>query len=210
VLPEPIFEPEPSLDAEPEPELASEAEPEPVSVPMLAASHAQHAAVLMARLAVGLFVLVVLINIPLTSRGVALARSLPNSASLVIRNGLLIKETGSPKIWVYRDGAFHWITSLEAFETLGYRWQNVHVVDAGFLEPFVEGRPVYLLLRCPGSPHYYRFEAGIKRWIVDIPTFLAEGYVWEDLKPVSCAYLRDLPDGDSIPPGHGAPPSRLP
>ena len=34
-------------------------------------------------------------------------------------------------------------------------------------------------------------EAGAKRWIIDIPTFEAEGYVWEDVKFVSCIYLHN-------------------
>lgn len=202
----PISEPEPVTD------LASEleSEPEPEFVPALFAQPTTHAVALMARLALGIFVLVVLINIPLNGQGIALARSIPSSASLVIRDGLIVKETGGPKIWIYRNGAFHWITSLEVFETLGYDWQDVHEVNDGFLEPFVEGRPVYLLLTCEDIPHYYRLEDGRKRWIVDVPTFTAEGYVWQDLTNVSCDYLHDLPDGESIPPGHGLPPAPLP
>jgi len=45
-----------------------------------------------------------------------------------------------------------------------------------------------------------------KRWIVDIATFEAEGHVWEDVRIVSCYYLRNLPDGETIPPGYGPPP----
>ncbi len=161
----------------------------------------------MLRLAVGVFLAVVLINIPYNLQGTALARSIPNSASLVIANGLLVKEASSTDVYVYRDDAFHWITSLDAFEHFGYRWQNVHIVEDGFLKQFVKGRPVYVLLKCDGSPHIYRLENGQKRWIVDIPTFIAEGHVWEDVRFLSCSDLRALPDGDSIPPGRGAPPS---
>ena len=154
--------------------------------------------------------LVALINIPLNAQGVALARSIPSSASLVIANGLLVKEAASPDVYVYRDGAFHWITSLDAFQQLGYRWAEVHVVEQGFLNQFAKGRPHYVLLKCDGSPNIYRLDAGRKRWIVDIPTFEAEGHVWTDVKFVPCAYLRGLPDGDSIPPGRGTPPPPLP
>jgi hypothetical protein len=49
-------------------------------------------------------------------------------------------------------------------------------------------------------------EGGEKRWIRDIVTFTAEGHVWEDVRFVSCGYLRDLPDGETIPPGSGPPP----
>jgi hypothetical protein len=168
-----------------------------------------HSASLMTRLGIGIFVAVLLINIPFNAQGLALARSVPTSASLVIRNGLLVKAETSPQIWVYRDDAFHWITSLTAFERLGYRWQNVHIVEPEFLDQFPKGRPFHVLLKCSSSQIYRLDEEG-KHWIVDIPTFQAEGYDWRDVKTVPCLDLRSLPDGDSIPPGRGSPPPPVP
>lgn len=165
------------------------------------------AASLMARLALGIVVIVVLINIPLNTRGTALARSIPNPTSLVIGNGLLVKESTSPEIWVYREGAFHWITSLDAFAYLGYRWQDVHIVEPGFVGQYPKGRPLYVLLKCDASPNIYQLDNGRKRWIVDIPSFVAQGYVWQDVKMVPCSELSNLPNGDSIPPGRGSPSS---
>jgi len=63
-----------------------------------------------------------------------------------------------------------------------------------------------VLLKCEGSPHIYALENGQKRWIKDISTFDTEGYVWQDVKSVSCDYLRDLPDGPPIPEDAGPPP----
>lgn len=199
-------------EASAEPEQAQEPTTEPPmdSVSNLVATTPTHAAVMMTRLAVGVLLMIVLINIPLNTQGTALARSIPSSASLVIMNGLVVKEEASPDVYVYRDGKFHWITSLDAFEHFGYRWQDVHNVEPGFLDEFQIGSPVYVLLKCDNSPHVYRLEAGHKRWIVDIPTFQAEGYVWQDVKFVPCSTLHDLPDGDSIPPGRGSPPPPLP
>ena len=198
-------EPTPSLP----PELAS-SEPFLGAVPDVAASTPSHAAALMARLAIGVLLILVLINIPINAQGTALARSVPNSASLVIANGLLVKEESSPDVYVYRDGAFHWISSLDAFQHYGYRWENVHPVEAGFLNDFEKGNPLSVLLKCDGSPHVYAMEVGQKRWIVDIPTFTAQGYVWQDVRFVPCDYLRNLPEGDSIPPGRGTPPPPVP
>ena len=39
----------------------------------------------------------------------------------------------------------------------------------------------------------------------DVPTFEAEGYVWQDAEIVPCNYLHNLPDGDSVPTGRGTP-----
>lgn len=194
--------------APPEAEPAREPAPGPISSAPI--SNSSHAAPLMARLAVGIFAVVILINLPLNAQGTAIARSIPNSASLVIMNGLVVKEQNSPDIYVYRDNAFHWITSLDAFSHYGYRWQQVQIVEPGFLNAFPKGKPIYVLLKCDSSPHIYQLEAGQKRWIVDIRTFEAQGYVWQDVKFVPCSYLRDLPDGESIPPGYGTPTSQLP
>ncbi len=196
------------VKAAPPPPPAPKVEPMPIPGPR--ASGPSHVAPFMARLAVGICAVVILINIPLNAQGTAIARSIPNSASLVIMNGLVVKDANSSDIYVYRDDAFHWITSLDAFSHYGYRWDQVHVVETGFLNAFPKGKPIYVLLKCDSSPHIYQLESGQKRWIVDIPTFEAHGYVWQDVKFVPCYYLHNLPDGESIPPGHGTPTSSLP
>lgn len=157
------------------------------------------------RLLLALVVLVVVINVPITRYGTSLARIMPDTASLVIRDGLVLKGSGTD-IYVLQDNKLRWISSLEAFEFFGYRWEQVHVVDDSFLEKFEKGRPIHVLLKCQGSPHIYALENGQKRWIKDIPTFEAQGYVWQDVKSVSCDYLRSLPDGPSIPEDAGPPP----
>jgi len=159
----------------------------------------------LARLFLVLFALVVLINVPLNLQGVSLARMIPDSAALIIRDGLVLKGSG-PEIYVLQDNKLRWISSLDAFHYFGYKWGDVHVVEDSFLGQFEKGRPIHVLLKCPASPHIYALESGRKRWIKDIPTFLAEGYVWEDVKMVACYYLRQLPDGATIPEGAGPPP----
>ncbi len=183
------------------------AEPEPEAEwrpPVLAVS--PNAARLMGRLALGLLVAIVLINIPLNRHGTTLATAMPDSAALVMRDGLVVKEEDDEKIYVYQDGRFRWISSLDAFEHFGFTWGDVHIVEDGFLDRFEIGTPLHVLLKCHSSPHIYRLEGGTKRWIRDIATFEAEGHVWDDVHFVSCGYLHDLPDGETIPPGCGPPP----
>jgi hypothetical protein len=159
----------------------------------------------MARLFMVLGMLVVLINVPLNLQGVSLARMIPDSAALIIRDGLVLKGSG-PDIYVLQDDKLRWISSIEAFEYFGYKWDEVHVVEDSFLGQFEKGQPIHVLLKCPASLHIYALESGRKRWIKDIPTFLAEGYVWEDVKMVDCYYLRQLPNGATIPENAGPPP----
>jgi len=160
---------------------------------------------LLGRLAILVAILAVLINIPVKSHGVSLARILPDTASLVIRDGLVLKGTG-PEIYRLEDNKLRWISSMDAFEHLGLTWKDVHVVDDRFLAQFEKGRPINLLLKCGSSPHVYALEGGEKRWVKDIQTFTAEGYVWEDVQLVTCDYLRNLPDGLPIPEDAGPPP----
>jgi hypothetical protein len=150
-------------------------------------------------------VLVVAVNVPVNRYGVSLARILPDSAALVIRDGLVLKGSGS-QIYMLQQDKLRWISSMDAFEHLGLTWQDVHVVDDAFLEKFEEGRPIHVLLKCADSPHIYRLENDQKRWIKDIDTFLSEGHVWDDVKFVSCDYLRRIPDGPPIPEDAGPPP----
>jgi hypothetical protein len=165
-----------------------------------------HTARLLGRMALGLLVLLVVINIPFNRHGTTLATAMPDNRALVIRNGLVVKEEDEPEIYVYEDGAFRWISSLDAFEYRGYSWEDVHIVEDGFLEDYAMGPPIHVLLKCDGSPHIYRVEGEKKRWIVDIEAFEAAGHVWEDVQFVSCASIRSLPNGETIPPGHGPPP----
>jgi hypothetical protein len=158
------------------------------------------------RLAIGLLLFIVLVNVPINRHGVSLARVMPDSAALIIRDGLLVKGEDNDEIYVLQDDKLRWISSLEAFERLHYRWRDVHVVEDSFLDKFEKGRPVHILLKCNGSPHIYRIEREQKRWIKDIPTFEAEGHVWEDVNFVSCQHLRSIPDGPPIPEDAGPPP----
>jgi len=157
------------------------------------------------RLALLVGVLLVAINIPVTEYGVSLARIMPESSSLIIRDGLVLKGSG-PEFYVLEENRLRWISSLDAFEHLNLTWEDVHVVEDSFLERFEEGRAIHVLLKCQASPHIYRLENEQKRWIKDIDTFLAEGHQWEDVRFVSCGYLRDLPTGPSIPEDAGVAP----
>jgi hypothetical protein len=157
------------------------------------------------RLAILVIALIVVVNIPVTRYGVSLARILPETSSLIIRDGLVLKGSG-PEIYVLEQDKLRWISSMDAFEHLGLTWEDVHIVDDAFLDKFEKGRPIHVLLKCRTSPHIYRLENQQKRWIRDIDTFVAEGHVWDDVRFVSCDYLRDLPDGPPIPEDAGTPP----
>lgn len=232
-LPEPELEPEVETETETETELEEEGlvepepEPEPVFEPKVVVDWIEevvdevveetavsyipeklpsiHLEKMLGRLAVAMVLLLIVVNIPFNRFGTSLARAMPDTASLIIRDGLVFKGDGE-EIYVLEDNKKRWITSLDAFNHYGYRWEQVRVVDEAFLEQFENGRPIYLLIKCLDSPHVYALENGEKRWIKDIPTFVANGFVWEDVRNKGCSYVRGLPDGVPIPPDAGTPP----
>lgn len=161
------------------------------------------------QLSLAVFVLIIIINIPFNRFGTNLARAMPDEQAMVVRDGLVIKGSGE-EIYVLEDNKKRWISSLDAFEYFGYQWSQVNVVEDEFLARFEDGRPIHVLLKCNRSPHVYALEDGEKRWINTLATFQAEGYVWEDVKMVSCAQLRQIPDGTPIPTDAGDPPPPLP
>ena len=160
---------------------------------------------MMGKLAAVLLLLTLLINIPINQYGTALARAMPDKASLIIRDGLLLKGSGED-VYMLQDNHRRWITTLDAFTYYGHSWENVHEVEDSFLAQFPEGTPIYLLMKCPNSPHVYALEDGQKRWVKDIPTFEEMEMVWEEIQLYDCGYLRELPDGPPIPPDAGEPP----
>jgi hypothetical protein len=85
--------------------------------------------------------------------------------------------------------------NLEAIESLPVRVQQI-IYDQS--DPIV--------LKCASSPHIYLIEGGQKRWIDTIETFNDYGYEWRDVTFVSCADLRNIPDGVPIPVDAGPPP----
>ena len=114
------------------------------------------------RLTIGVLLLVALVNVPINRHGVSLARVMPDSAALIIRDGLVLKGSG-PEIYVLEQDKLRWISSLDAFEHLGLTWEDVHIVDDAFLGKFEKGRPIHVLLKCRTSPHIYRLENQEKR-----------------------------------------------
>lgn len=151
-----------------------------------------------------MLMLLIIVHLPLGGN-LSLANALPDRQALIVRDGLIFKGSG-PEVYFLQNNQRRWISSLSAFQYLGYRWSDVHVVDDSFVNSFPEGKPLHVLLKCNDSPHIYRIEREAKHWIKDIPTFELQGHIWSDVHFVSCNELRNIPMGDPIPPDAGAPP----
>jgi hypothetical protein len=74
------------------------------------------------------------------------------------------------------------------------------------VQDIVRDEPAPILLKCSYSPHIYLLDGGEKRWIGNIEALDDRGYVWQDVRLITCADLRNIPDGVPIPANAGPPP----
>jgi len=74
------------------------------------------------------------------------------------------------------------------------------------VQDIVHDEPAPILLKCSYSPHIYLLDGRKKRWIEDIETLDDRGYVWQDVRLITCADLRSILDGMPIPANAGPPP----
>ena len=158
------------------------------------------------RLSIALALLIVLVNIPFNRYGTNLARAMPDEQALIVRNGLIFTGPGS-EVYILEDNQKRWISSLTAFDLLGFRWEQVHEVDQAFVDQFEDGPDLHVIIRCNNQPHIYLLEGGEKRWIENPAAFEKAGLKWDDVRYISCFDLKNkYPDGVPIPSDAGDPP----
>ena len=142
-----------------------------------------------------LVALLVLVNLPINFYGAGLAQTMPDASSVVIRDGLVLKGTG-PEIYVLEDHKLRWVSSPEALNYY-FRGLDVQTVEDNLLEGFGQGQPIRRLFKCKDSPDIFALENGQKRW-VEVPSGQNGAKRWDEVRLVTCDYLRGLPDGFPI------------
>lgn len=142
-----------------------------------------------------LVVILVLVNIPFNSYRAGLAQLMPSSNSIVIRDGTLLKGSGST-VYVVDNYKLRPISS-EAQRVFFGRSRRINTVDANLLGQFAQGPPVYRLLQCRTEADVFAVENGYKRLVTKLPTNAVQA--WDKVHFASCNYLEQLPDGPPIP-----------
>ncbi|MCK5122532.1 MAG: hypothetical protein KAQ87_00020 [Candidatus Pacebacteria bacterium] len=94
-------------------------------------------------------------------------------------DGTLLKIPESFKVYVVIDQKKKWIPTPEVFETLGYQWGTITILDKTSLAniPDYEDN----LIRAIGNYKVYLVVSGIKRHIPNPEIFLDYGFAWEDV-----------------------------
>jgi hypothetical protein len=143
-----------------------------------------------------IILVVLLVNIPFNSYSAGLAQLMPQSNSIVIRDGLLLKGSG-PEIYVVDNYKLRLI-SPEALSVFFSHYRHINTVEDSLLAQFGQGPPVHRLLQCRTKPDIYAVEDGHKRRVTDPPA-TNNTKPWDRVYFVSCSYLSGLPDGLPIP-----------
>jgi hypothetical protein len=148
-----------------------------------------------------LLVIILLVNVPLSFRGDGLAHVVPDSSSIVVHDGMLLKGSGA-EIYVLDNYYLRPFSEPDTFtyfdKSHKYRLRGqIQTVDDELLAQFGAGPPIHYLVRCQALPDIYALENGQKR-LVDTPLALNPESRWDRIQPVSCNGLRNLPDGPPL------------
>ena len=150
----------------------------------------------LAQILVILIVLLVLVNVPLNAAGFGLAQLKPDDPPLLMREGMLFQAQGSADVYLLEDHSLRRISTLEV-QRRYFGSRTVHVVEAGVLAQFAQGRPIHHLIRCLDSPQVYALENGQKRLVTADLSPDSAG-PWDRVRPVSCSFLNGLSEGNPI------------
>ncbi len=109
----------------------------------------------------------------------------------IIKNGDLVKESSSGKIWHIINNKKHWIPNEEIFNLYGFSFDQIRLVSSSQLAKF---KRAALLKNPVDGKIYYLHEDGRKRHLRTPLVFLSYGNKWEDVITVLPEELESYPD----------------
>lgn len=115
--------------------------------------------------------------------------------------GTLIKGKG-PHVYVISNSQKRWIMSLEIFDLLGYKWENILYISEEELNSILTGPDIFQtdihpdgsLIKGTNEKVYF-IENGLKRWIKNQDVFTVRGFKWENIILVSDLEIVKYPLG---------------
>ncbi len=117
-----------------------------------------------------------------------------------VREGSVIKSSDNPAVYLIENGKKRPFTTGQAFESRGYKWNEILVLSPDVVDSYEEGLPlIYIsndeavkegsLVKSESSPVIYLISNNRKRAIANERIFLALGFEWESVLTVSQAKL---------------------
>lgn len=145
-----------------------------------------------------LVVVILLLNVPISYRGIGLIQSIPDATPVVIREGMILKGSG-PEIYVLENYKLRRFDSPDVFSYFAQQYHlSVQLLDDQLLTQFESGRPIRYLVKCNKSPDVYALENGEKHLTQIMLASSPQTDRWDSVRLVACSYLGNMPNGSPI------------
>ncbi|MFO7537985.1 MAG: hypothetical protein R6X32_07985 [Chloroflexota bacterium] len=194
----------PPLDQNLSQTLAQSVEPDPVPkanvalAPDPSSDLAAENGRMLARIALMLLVLILLVNVPITSWGASLLQIMPQDITPVaIAEGMVLADEQGNHYLLHNHRLRHF-GSPEAYERYSrLRGRRVQPVADRIIGQYGHGLPIYHLVQCEPEGLVYALEHGQKRpFTPPADTLLPfTGAAWDQIELVDCQQLADIPEG---------------
>ena len=102
----------------------------------------------------------------------------------------LLRARGDHKVYVIQNNKRKHITSAEAFNNAGYKWEDIQDVDSSQIDIYEdESSSSVTLLRAIGGHKVYIIRNNKRKHIASAEAFNNAGYKWEDIQDVDSSQV---------------------
>jgi hypothetical protein len=117
-------------------------------------------------------------------------------------DGTILQGSGAT-VWVASSGTRRWAVSPDVFGSCGYLWANINRLADSTVNS-MSGGPAISNCAADGTlvrgstGTVYVMQSSIKRHLVNAENFIARGYSWETVVPVSDSWLNSVASGQPL------------
>ncbi len=151
---------------------------------------------MLTRIALLLLVLILLVNVPVTSWGASLLQLLPQDVtSVAIAEGMVLENEAGDRYLLDNHRLRHF-SSPEAYERYArHHGRQVQPVADRIIGQYGHGLPIYYLVQCEDRPGVYALEEGEKRPFTPPPNTALPftNAAWDQIELLDCEQLADSP-----------------
>ncbi len=127
------------------------------------------------------------------------ANNHPNDGNVLYPDGILIKSTDNPTVYLLESGKKRKITSGVLFEKLGYKWSEITSAHPDEMKEYSLGKiltyPDGTLIRRDGFPVVFKIENGQRKEFTSMALFEATNSRWSDVVILNGEEFLAYPNG---------------
>ena len=130
------------------------------------------------------------------------ANNHPDDGNVLYPDGILIKSTDNPTVYLLESGKKRKITSGFLFEKLGYKWSEIISAHPDEMKEYSLGKiltyPDGTLIRRDGFPVVFKIENGERKEFTSLALFEATNSKWSDVIVLSGEEFLAYPNGGAL------------